>query len=427
MMSGGADGPDVDQDYDAGPQTKWNRFTQQRLKAWQPVLAPKWVISIYIVCGAVFTGLGIVMLLTSWGVVEFHYEYTNTPVSEATGTGYFDIEVDKDLEPPIWLYYQLDGFHQNHRRYIRSIANAQMQATLPPEIDPTKLGACRPWVTTGERVNYPCGLIAKSVFNDSFIVTVKAPSEEAYRIVDVDSSAKTIAWASDTEGKFQNLDPEAKPLAGVENQVHMNMWINQRFPPVECVQTTISEAKPWVPVYVGTREETKQGASSAEEDKKVEVVDCKGYPTAAKKSQSGGVGGSPVCNFKRLGKSFTCDGDYAIKPVHDWGIENGHFIVWMRIAGLPSFRKVWGKVNVAVKAGSRIRVHFSDNFPVREFYGQKAFVLSTTSVLGGRNDFLGYGYLVVGCACLIFGALFLWRHIVKPRPLGDISLLAIQR
>merc|ERR1711957_59429 len=70
-----------------------------------------------------------------------------------------------------------------------------------------------------------------------------------------------------------------------------------------------------------------------------------------------------------------------------------------------------------LKAGMSLRVRINDNYPVREFYGRKSFVISTTSSLGGRNDFLGYGYLTVGCCSLLFGFGFLWRHIVKPPPI----------
>jgi hypothetical protein len=263
-------------------------------------------------------------------------------------------------------------------------------------------------------VNYPCGLIARSVFNDTYDIRVKGPSDGSYQPLKVDSTAKSIAWAADTAGKFRNLDPEATDQ-GTPYQVHLNMWINERFPPVECVQKEVTEEKPYVPVYVAMREESAPPGSSSNT---TSVVDCTGYFA----TNSGGR--SVNCEFVRLGEPFECSGDYEKRHVEDWGLESGHFIVWMRIAGLPTFRKLWGKINEPLKAGSRLRVHFSDHFPVKEFYGRKAFVLTTSSALGGRNDFLGYGYIAFGCCCLIFGAAFLWQNTVKPRPLGDISLLA---
>jgi len=357
--------------------------------------------------------------LASWSVVEYTYDYSDNLVAGA-GAASFDIHIERDMEPPIWVYYELHGFHQNHRRYIKSVDAVQMNDPSAPEVRGKNL-QCQPWKSTNGRVNYPCGLVAKSVFNDSYVLVSRGPEEGAdWHLVDVDSSASTIAWPADTRGKFLNLNPEATTQGGGENQIHVNMWINRLFPPVECRQVVISDEKPFVPVHVAMRQE-RVPASGSREARTVDVVDCKGYM-----GREAGIRPDPTCNFVRLGQNFTCEGDYKLVPSKTWGIESGHFIVWMRVAGLPSFRNAWGRIDRRFPAGSTLRVYFGDNFPVTKFHGRKAFVLSSTNFLGGRNDFFGYGYLVVGCSCLIFAGAFMWRHLVKPRPLGDISLLASQ-
>jgi len=333
------------------------------------------------------------------------------------GTGSFDIRIKRDMDPPIWVYYELDGFHQNHRRYIKSEDIAQMSEQSKPEVHGKNL-QCHPFTETNSRVNYPCGLVAKSVFNDSFVLVRRGPEKGGdWQLVDIDTAASTIAWPADTQGTFRNLDPEAKMIGGVENQIHLNMWINRLFPPVECRQVVVSSERPYVPVQVAMRQE-RVPASNTREARTVDVVDCKGYM-----SIESGVEPEPTCNFVRLGQNFTCEGDYRLVRMKDWGIESGHFIVWMRIAGLPTFRKVFGRVDEPLKAGSTLRVHFSNHFPVKRYHGRKSVVVSTASSLGGRNDFLGYGYLAAGCCNLIFGVAFLWRHLAHPRPLGKISLL----
>ncbi len=43
-------------------------LTQQRLKAWQPILSPPWVIASFLIIFVVFTALGILLILTSESV-----------------------------------------------------------------------------------------------------------------------------------------------------------------------------------------------------------------------------------------------------------------------------------------------------------------------------------------------------------------------
>jgi hypothetical protein len=40
------------------------------------------------------------------------------------------------------------------------------------------------------------------------------------------------------------------------------------------------------------------------------------------------------------------------KEVQWLDMKNEHFIVWMRTAGLPNFRKLWGRIPNGLEAGS---------------------------------------------------------------------------
>merc|ERR1719491_367201 len=152
------------------------------------------------------------------------------------------------MEPPIWIYYQLDGFHQNHRRYIKSRSNAQLRAEGPPKLLEQDVNECYPWIMAGDRANYPCGVVAKTVFNDSYVATIRSPQDQSWKRLSIDSRATTIAWPGDVgTGKFSNLDPLATVGNELQNQVALNMWILRRFPPVVCEQEHISEQKPYVP------------------------------------------------------------------------------------------------------------------------------------------------------------------------------------
>lgn len=84
----------------------------------------------------------------------------------------------------------------------------------------------------------------------------------------------------------------------------------------------------------------------------------------------------------------------------------------MRTAGLPSFRKLWGKITTDLTAGT-YTLTVQNNYDVSSFEGQKSFVLSTTNALGGKNYFLAICYIVVGGLCIVFAIIFLVAFIKK--------------
>lgn len=58
--------------------------------------------------------------------------------------------------------------------------------------------------------------------------------------------------------------------------------------------------------------------------------------------------------------------------------------------------------------------HVAD-FPVNSYDGTKSILLSTRTIMGGKNPFLGIAYVVVGGLCIVLGALFTATHLIKPR------------
>jgi len=102
-------------------------------------------------------------------------------------------------------------------------------------------------------------------------------------------------------------------------------------------------------------------------------------------------------------------------------VTDEEFIVWMRTAGLPTFRKLHRKFSGPLYSGDIIQLNITDNYPVTSFGGQKAFVVSTTSWLGGKNDFLGWAYIAVSILCLTLAVIFLLKQTISPRRLGDMQ------
>uniref|UniRef100_A0A0G4GIR6 ALA-interacting subunit n=1 Tax=Chromera velia CCMP2878 TaxID=1169474 RepID=A0A0G4GIR6_9ALVE len=314
-------------------------FKQQKLRAWQPVLTPRWVISVFLVTGAVLLGVGGILYASANSVKECVKDYSD-PVSGQNST-FTNVTIKSSdctgpdgspssLGSPVFVYYQLTNFYQNHRRYVKSRSDDQLRAGGQ---DVTDLSDCDPWEKneTSGKYFYPCGLIARSVFNDTFML-YKGDSEDQ---IGVDTSAEAITWETDRKEKFVQPDSFS--------------------------DSTLTKIDPWL----STPDESE---------------------------------------------------------LFPGGVSNGHFINWMRVAGLPSFRKLWGKIDSTVDLP--VKVVVDNRYPVSSFGGSKKVVLSTASPLGGRNFFLAWCYFAAGGICVVLGLFFFGKQIRSPRALGDVNYLS---
>jgi len=301
-------------------------FKQQRLRAWQPILTPKPVILSFLIIGIIFIPIGIGIVVSSDKVVEVDLLYDSESVSACPvgNTCNVTLVVPQTLTKPVYFYYRLENYYQNHRRYVKSRNDNQLRGALPASLDKydaDTLSDCDPYIypeqpdgkTPGgyDQLYWPCGLIARSVFNDTFTLWSGDTA--------IPMRKNGIAWESDREKKFKNPDVQ-----------------------------------------------------------------------------------------------------YGIRVIPD--LEDEDFIVWMRTAGLPDFKKLYRIIDQDIPAGTytvRIRSHY----PVDAFQGKKHVVLSTTTWIGGKNSFLGYAYIVVGAICFVQGVVFGLKHKVSPRKLGDTKYL----
>jgi len=83
-------------------------------------------------------------------------------------------------------------------------------------------------------------------------------------------------------------------------------------------------------------------------------------------------------------------------------VNDEDFIVWMRTAGLPTFKKLYRIIDQDLQQGDKIVFFVHNVYPVSGFSGEKAIILSTTSWLGGKNDF--FGHCISGGGCVVCGS-----------------------
>ncbi|KAM8917474.1 cell cycle control protein 50B [Spinachia spinachia] len=93
------------------------------------------------------------------------------------------------------------------------------------------------------------------------------------------------------------------------------------------------------------------------------------------------------------------------------GFINQDFLVWMRTAALPDFRKLYRRITApdyaqGLSPGSYM-LEIEYNYPVLSFGGRKTVVFSNVSWMGGKNDFLGIAYLVIGSMCVLMSIVML--------------------
>ncbi|KAF4726068.1 hypothetical protein FOZ62_006976 [Perkinsus olseni] len=414
-----AQGQQQQQQQQAHPQSRHrkqydNDLIQQRTRAWQPLLSPKWVIATFVAFAAAFIAIGIGLVEADKSTNEQRVDYTDL----ANG-GVFPVEmkVNEDMDAPIYVYYELTNFYQNHRRYIAS--RDYFQLARPGDVSTNRgaNGDCSPWERDEfERNNYPCGLIARSTFNDSYIIDTKRVDSAAsvWERTNITETNTVIAWEDDVEYKFDNLDPEGTIDQGVENQVSLNMWLNFYFPPQVCVPIAAQQnPSDYKKIYV----------MSATAGPATNHTACTNYMTDEASCKftlvPGGVDG--------VDPEFACTAaegyERKLNPAA-WALLNGRFIGWMRPAGLPTFRKMYARIDDDLKAGDVLRFTVSDNFPTTQYGGTKSIVIATTTWAGGKNGILGYSYIAVGAACGVFAIVFAITFLRKKSRLGDSDYLS---
>lgn len=185
-------------------------FKQQRLPAWQPILTAQSVLPAFFVISVIFIPIGVVLLLASDDVLEFSEDYTNCNSTTCADLRLnssrmvekcyctITLNITKDMtSSEVYVYYGLSNFFQNHRRYVKSRDDAQLNGQ---DVINSLSNDCKPYRDVNDTIPIaPCGAIANSLFNDTFTITRQGVSDA---VVNINHTG--IAWPTDKGQKFNN-------------------------------------------------------------------------------------------------------------------------------------------------------------------------------------------------------------------------------
>ncbi|XP_028250053.1 transmembrane protein 30C [Parambassis ranga] len=197
-------------------------FKQQRLPAWSPMLTANTVLPFFYLMALICLLLGVWLLLTVQSTQEMKLDYTEAGacskcfekrknVSNAAQACSCTVvfSTEKAFKGDVFFYYGLRNFHQNLRRYMKSKDDGQMLGRRMNLKNPTSY--CEPYARDPNGLPIaPCGAVANSIFNDSFILKYHGAGVAARRVPLLRTG---ITWYTDKNIKFRNPSTENQTLA----------------------------------------------------------------------------------------------------------------------------------------------------------------------------------------------------------------------
>ena len=208
----------------------------QDLKSYTPSYSPKCgIISsfIFMIC---FLGLGIPQKIYSKNHLEYKLNYTKCKPNDNNICN-ITFNIDKKLNSEVLIYYQLNNFYLNHRKIVKSKNWAQLRGedvkgegcedinTMEEMFGNNSIYYTNEWNHTFKKNDLanPCGLFARSFFNDSYELYKNINDKETIKINIIE---KNISNQYLREKFFKrNKNYKTKQWIDVENEHFIN-WMN---------------------------------------------------------------------------------------------------------------------------------------------------------------------------------------------------------
>ncbi|KAI6150922.1 CDC50/LEM3 family [Pisolithus tinctorius] len=363
-------------------------FKQQRLKAWQPILTPKTVLPTLFIIGIIFAPIGGLLVWGSSLVSEMTFDYTDCwNLANSSSTD--------DLQ---W---------QNMSSYSYNLRSADSGATIPVPQYAYFFND-----SASQDQKHSC-FIKFNVVSD-----LDAPVFQYYKLTNFYQNNRRYVQSLDTaqlQGQYRDNSSlsggNCKPLAVTSDGKVIypcGLIANSMF------NDTILPLRPTSdPSGASDYNFTQSGIA---------------WPGEAKKysATSGYVGKFdeivPPPNWALMYPNNYTEDNPPPNLQADELFQN-----WMRTAGLPTFSKLYGRNDTTTLPAGEYQVQIYYNFPVQGYKGTKSLVISTVSWIGGKNPFLGWAYVAAAAVFVLLAIAGTIRHLVKPRRLGDMTLLSWNR
>lgn len=253
-----------------------------------------------------------------------------------------EFQVENDIKPNVFVYYQIANFYQNHRLYMQSVDRKQLLG-----YDSADCKNYHNWDETAKKPIAPCGKIANSMFNDSFAITNLSFNQTVPLL-------KTgLTFQMDKLYNYHNPEPTSDLKEAFKKYSKPQNWPK---PPYELDE----------------------------------------------------------------------------KDIHNNGYRNEQFIVWMRNAAIPLFRKLYARINHnhSNYTNGLPKGHYNltilYNYPTKSLNGKKSFVIANTSIYGGKNDPFIIVIFVTGLLYLMISIFQLFLYIYFQRSIYSKFNLYLQ-
>ncbi|CAL8142645.1 unnamed protein product [Orchesella dallaii] len=368
-------------------------FVQQTLPTYRLSWSPIKICPFFLVLGVFFAAMGVGIKMYADGIQEITIPYTNctsfekpaNKCAEILSSSRDDLKkgilVDANdiedcscrvqfqlLEPmngTVYMHYSLKNFFQNHLKYYLSRDENQLKGNLlddngDPKEPSSACGDFR-FVTdsTGrKKYIYPCGLMANSMFTD-VIDLYFHPSSSLY--------ASPNRHSNDRKG--DTATHQTRELLVPLNRTGI-AWESDKMDKYDFPEEFHNEKHPvWMHFS------------------------------------------------KPLGwKKTLWELDPHTSNFSNNGVRNEDFIVWMRAAAFPQSRKLYRIVNSnfqpfenGLPAGNySLRIQY--NYDVSSYEGEKSIILTTTSMVAGKNMFLAIVYMATGGLCFLLAVVLFVVH-----------------